>query len=135
MTGTVEGPCDCTGPHFHTVVHECCSKLAEAAEQRRRAEAAEAKLAEVEKLARRKGWWTDLAPSDLFARQAEIREGAIGEIAEALGRCPCGKPAEHVTADPDSDEWACLAPRPAHQRGVVDCPCESCVDRFLDGQQ
>lgn len=28
--------------------------------------------------------------------------------------CPCGKPAEHVNADPDSQDWACRIPeRPA----------------------
>lgn len=25
--------------------------------------------------------------------------------------CACGKPAVHLTADPDSDEWACRVPK------------------------
>lgn len=54
----IEGPCECSGPHFHSVIHDCCARLAEveamhdaaaecAREFWRRVEAAEARLAAV----------------------------------------------------------------------------------------
>jgi hypothetical protein len=33
--------------------------------------------------------------------------------------CQCGKPAEHVQADPDSQEWACLVPAFDRQTGRI----------------
>lgn len=32
---------------------------------------------------------------------------AVDVLAALRGECACGKPAVHLTVDPDSDEWAC----------------------------
>lgn len=71
----------------------------------------------------------DLA--DMFIPAALIGLGLVVIEGEAklrrarqvvVERCPCGKPASHLTAPEDSADWSCRVPFPTYEPGVPERP-------------